>query len=206
MFTIHHLNDSRSDRIIWLAEELGVPYELKTYLRDPDLPRAPASYAEIHPLGKAPVITDDNGAIMESAAIVDYIIQRYGEGRFAPTINDANYLQYIQWHHYAEGSFMFGLILSMFMTGEVFEGLEPHALAEVFSEEFKKPLAFIDDHLAANTWFAGDEFTAADIMMGWSLAMAASTGRTAGFSNIERYIESIKARPAYQKMQQLISN
>lgn len=205
MITIHHLNQSRSDRIIWLMEELGLPYELVRYERDKDIPRAPASLAAVHPLGKAPVITDDQGAMMESGAIVEYIIHRYGNGRLALMPDDEGYREYLQWFHFAEGSLMAALVLGMFLSGEIMPGLEPHVLGDAIKEEFNKPLGFIDAHLSRHSWFAGEQFSAADIMMGWALLSCQARGRLEGFAATEAYLQRLTARPAYCKAASVIA-
>lgn len=205
MITIHHLNQSRSDRIIWLMEELELPYELVRYQRGIDIPRAPAALAKIHPLGKAPVITDKHGVMMESGAIVEYIIHQYGNGRLAVAPGQQGYRDYLQWFHFAEGSLMAALVLGLFMSGEIMPGLQPHVLADAIKEEFNKALKFIDEQLARQPWFAGEQFSAADIMMGWGLLSCQARGRLEGFAAIEKFLERMTARPGYRKAAAVIA-
>ncbi len=202
MITVHHLKTSRSDRIIWLLEELGLDYQLKSYERDPATRRAPAAYQALHELGRAPLIEDGHHTLMESGAIVEYLLHIHGNGRLAIAPGDVGYAQYLQWLHFAEGSLMFQLVLSMFLSGRIMPGLEPHALAPAIDAEVRKTLVFINAHLREHPYFAGDTFTAADIMMAWPLTMSQGSGQLEGLSGIQDYLFRITARPAYKRMRE----
>ncbi|HEY8004034.1 MAG TPA: glutathione S-transferase, partial [Phenylobacterium sp.] len=157
MLVVHHLNDSRSQRILWLLEELGAPYEIKPYQRDATTRLAPPELKAVHPLGKSPVVTDDGRTIAESGAIVDYIVRRYGGGRLAPAPGAPDFEKYNEWLHYAEGSAMLPLMLNMYVMrlGEAGAGLHPRIQSEMANH-----LGYVDAALAGKDWLLG-EFTAA---------------------------------------------
>jgi glutathione S-transferase len=207
MITVHHLNNSRSQRILWLLEELGLEYDIKYYERDPQTMLAPESLRKVHPLGKSPVITDGELTIAESGAIVEYLVDRYGDGRLAPGLGTPERLRYIYWLHYAEGSAMPPLLLKL-----IFDRIEQEPLpffvkpiAKLISSRTKN--SFIDpqitqhfDYLEAelekNLWFVGDEFTAADIQMSFPIEQARiNTSRP----KLMSYLDRIHTRPAYQQ-------
>jgi glutathione S-transferase len=198
MLTVHHLGISQSDRIVWLCEELGIPYELKKYDRDPLTRLAPAAYKALHPCETAPVITDGDVVLGESGAIVDYVIAKYGAGRLALKPDHPNYPQYLYWFHFANGSFM-----PAGMTDLVL------GILGMSQEEAVKPLrargdrayAMAEQRLGEATWFAGDEFTAADIMMLFPLTtMRVFAPRDlAAYPNIRAYLARIGERPAFQR-------
>jgi glutathione S-transferase len=196
--TIYHLERSRSDRILWLAEELGLAYELVRFRRDPQTQRAEPVLRQHHPLGKSPVIRDGDTLVIESGAIVDYLVVRHGKGRLAPAHTSPDWPRYVQWLHYAEGSAMSQLILDLFLSG-VFGGGAPSAAAPGVRASSREMLAFLDRELAARPYFAGSEFSAADVMMTFPIRLAPRFGLLDGLANLQAYLARIEARPAYQR-------
>ena len=208
--TVHHLNDSRSQRILWLLEELGLEYEVKRYERDPETMLAPVSLREVHPLGKSPVITDEELTLAESGAIVEYLVERYGNGRLAPKPGTSERLRYTYWLHYAEGSAMPPLVMQL-----IFNQIEEQspfylrAIAKIITGRVKQAyiqpqivqnLDYLEAELEKNTWFVGDEFTAADIQLSFPLeAAAAYSNLDATHPQLMAFLERVHARPAYQK-------
>ena len=196
--TVHHLGISQSERIVWLCEELQIPYTLKLYDRDPVTRLAPEDYKALHPMGMAPVITDGGRAIGESGAIVDYIIGRYGAGRLAVKPEAANFADYVFWLHFANGSFVATEMLTL-VAGAL--GTAPdHPGLEFVNARRDKAWALVEARLGEAAYFAGDELTAADIMMVFPLTtMRMFTPRElADFPNIRAYLARIGARPAYR--------
>ena len=211
MITVHHLENSRSQRILWLLEELGLAYELKHYARDPATMLAPAALRAVHPLGKSPIITDDGRTIAESGAIVEYVVGRYGGGRLVPSPDTPERLRYTYWLHYAEGSAMPPLLLKLVFdrmaSGPMPALLRPlvRRIAGRVRSGFVDPqialhLNYLEGELARSAWFAGDAFTAADIQMSCPLeAAAARGGLDATRPKLWSFLERIHARPAYQR-------
>ena len=210
MIVVHHLEKSRSHRILWLLEELGVDYEVRHYKRDPKSSLAPPELLQVHPLGKSPVITDGDTTIAESGAIVEYLVDRYGKGALVPPAGTPERLRYTYWLHFAEGSAMPPLVMRL-----VFDRIESAKLPF-----FVKPIArgiaakvkggFIDpnlsrirDHieaeLARGTWFAGEAFTAADIQMSFPVEAMAARVKGPDTPRMTAFLERIHARPAYQR-------
>lgn len=197
MITVHHLNNSRSQRILWLLEELELNYEIKRYERDPKTMLAPASLHEIHPLGKSPVITDDELTLAESGAIIEYLVERYGEGRLTP-IGTAERLRYKYWLHYAEGSAMPLLVMKLIFDN--FGLGDSSANREFVAPQIKLHFDYIESELGKSTWFVGEEFTAADVQMSFPIeAVAAQIGLDASRPHLTGFLERIHARPAYQR-------
>ncbi|OUL20408.1 glutathione S-transferase [Nostoc sp. RF31YmG] len=211
MIAVHHLNNSRSQRILWLLEELGIEYEIKRYERDPKTMLAPASLRKVHPLGKSPVITDGALTLAESGAIIEYLVERYGSGRLIPALGTPDRLRYTYWLHYAEGSAMPPLLLKL-----VFDRIEneqmpffvrpiAQAIAERVKSSFIEPqiaqhLDYLEAELGKSTWFAGNEFTAADIQMSFPLeAAAVRAGLNASRPQLMAFLDRIHTRPAYQR-------
>jgi glutathione S-transferase len=198
MIVVHHLNNSRSDRILWLLEELGVPYEIKNYQRDPTTNFAPPELKAVHPLGKSPVITDGERTVAESGAIVDYVIRRHGKGRLQPDPASPLYDQYVQWLHYAEGSATVPLLLLLYTTwmgaGTTAEGLQRR-----IDEELANHLAYIDRALAGRQFIVGDTLTGADIQITFVGEMAKLLGRLGDYPNLDAYVSRMHARPAYRR-------
>ena len=194
MIVVHHLNDSRSQRILWLLEELGAPYEIKRYQRDATTRLAPPELKAVHPLGKSPVITDGDRVVHESGATIDYIIRRHGGGRLAPALGSDAYETYNQWLHYAEGSAMLPLMLQLYAgrLGEAAEPLKPRIESEIANH-----LGYIDGALAGREWLL-DELTGADINLSFVGEIAGVYGRFERFPNIKAWVERFQARPAYK--------
>jgi glutathione S-transferase len=200
MITIYHLENSRSERMIWLMEELGLRYELQRFPRDPSM-MAGEAYRALHPMGKSPIIRDGDTVLIESGAIVEYIVNRYGNGRLSVPVNAPNYAQYLQWMHFAEGSAMTQLLLHIFMGGFV-PGIDQSLPFVAYTKQRTAHLlSFIDGELANRAFFAGSEFTAADIMMSYCFGTVRGFLRMdiTQYPNITAYIARIEQRPAYQK-------
>ena len=196
MIVVHHLNDSRSHRILWLLEELGVPYELKTYARDATTRLAPPELKAIHPLGKSPVITEGDHTVIESGAIIDYIIRRHGGGRLAPDPQTFAYDTYQQWLHYAEGSAMLPLMLFMYLgrLGEAAAPLLPRVEGEIANH-----VGYVDSVLAGKDWILGSEFSGADVQMSFVGEVTNAFGKLADYPNLKAWVDRFQARPAYRK-------
>jgi glutathione S-transferase len=195
MIIVHHLDDSRSQRILWLLEELGRPYQITQHRRDPQTRLAPAALKRVHPLGKSPVIEDDGHVVAESGAIIDYILRRYGNGRLKPAASDPSYDDYVHWMHYAEGSAMPALIIriNVARAGDAAAKILPRLDAEVSLQ-----LGYISDALAGRRYILGDELTAADIQLSFVGELAAARFGVAEYPNIDAWIKRFQARPAYQ--------
>lgn len=196
MLTIHHLNNSRSQRVLWLLEELGVEYDIRNYQRDSVTSLAPPELFEVHPLGKSPVLTDDKNTVIESGAIIDYIVRHYGEGRLAPKPGTSAYENYLQWMHYAEGSAMLPLMLKMY-TGRLPDGGE--LLQPRINSELDNHLGFMNRALEDQDWFVGNEFSAADIQLSFVPQVGKLLYGLENFSNLDAFLDRIHARPAYQR-------
>lgn len=196
MLKLHHLVNSRSQRILWLLEELGLDYELVTYPRDPKTNFAPAELKAIHPLGKSPLLEDDGRVLAESGAIIDSVVRRHGQGRLAPAPDSAEYDAYVHWLHYAEGSAMLPLILGVYMgrLGEAGAPLKPRISSEVTNH-----LGYISGALGERDYLVGNDFSAADIQVSFVLEVARSTGALESFPNLGAYLERLHSRPAYQR-------
>jgi glutathione S-transferase len=209
MITVHHLNHSRSQRILWLLEELGLDYHIQRYERDPETMLAPASLRAVHPLGKSPVITDGALTIAESGAIVDYLIERYGAGRLAPAAGTAERLRYTYWLHYAEGSAMSPLLLKLvfdkiesapmpFFVKPIAKAISGKAKSSFIEPQIRQHLDYLEAELGKSDWFAGDEFSGADIQLSFPLeAAAARGGLDASRPRLMDFLKRIHARPAY---------
>jgi glutathione S-transferase len=211
MIIVHHLNNSRSQRVLWLLEELGLEYEIKRYERDPATMLAPPALREIHPLGKSPVITDGAVTLAESGAIIEYLVERYGGGRLIPPVGTPERIRYIYWLHYAEGSAM-PLLLLQLIFNRVARGPMPflvrpiaRAIATRVQQSFIEPnlkrhLDYMEGELHKTTWFAGEELTAADIQMSFPLeAAVARGGLNTSRPKLMAFLERIHARPAYRR-------
>jgi len=211
MITVHHLNNSRSQRVLWLLEELGVDYEVKRYERDPKTMRAPASLRAVHPLGKSPVITENGLTVAESGAIVEYLIERHGGGRLIPPAGTPERLRYTYWLHFAEGSAMTPLLLALvfgrlprqpmpFFVRPIARGICSKVLQTLVEPQLGAQQEFMEAELAKSTWFAGEEFTGADIQMSFVVeASAARGGLDESRPRLMAWLDRIHARPAYQR-------
>lgn len=210
MITLHHLNNSRSQRIIWLLEELGVDYEIRRYERNPATSLAPASLKAVHPLGKAPLITDGELTIAESGLIIEYLLKRYDQGRLLPADDSPEYWQYLYWLHYAEGTLMPLLVMTLILN-KVREAPMPffirplaRAIADKISRSYSAPnlannMAYIEQHLSRHSWFAGEQMSGADIQMIFPLEAALNRGiHEADFPHIAAFVKKVHAMPGYQ--------
>jgi len=195
MITVHHLNNSRSQRVIWLLEELALPYELKAYKRDAVTSLAPPELKVVHPLGKSPVLTDGKHTIIESGAITDYIIRRHGGGRLAPVPGSDAHEDYLQWLHFAEGSAMTPFLLALY-TARLGEGGAP--LQPRIQEQIGSHVAYFSARLGSNDWLIDNMLSGADIMMSFIAEIAAAQGLGAHFPNVAAYAKRLQARPAWQ--------
>jgi glutathione S-transferase len=200
MITIYHLSTSRAERVIWLMEELGLQYQLERFQREPSM-LAPATLREIHPLGKSPIIRDGDTVLVESGAILEYIIQRHGNGRLAAAVDSPDYPRYLQWMHFAEGSAMTQFLLNLFLGGFVPGVDQSSPMVARVKEGSANLLRYINNELSTRPYFAGQAFTAADIMMVYPFGIVKGFMRTdmSLYPNIESYLERIGQRPAYQK-------
>jgi glutathione S-transferase len=211
MITLHHLNNSRSQRILWLLEELGQEYEVKRYERDPKTLLAPESLRKIHPLGKSPVITDGDITLAESGAIIEYLVNRYGEGRFAPAMDSPDRIRYTYWLHYAEGSAMPPLVMSLifeqidkqpkpFFVRPISSLITDQVRSSFIEPQIKLHLNYLESELQKSLWFVGDEFTASDIQMSFPIEAAASrAGLNESRPKLMAFLERIHSRPAYHR-------
>lgn len=210
MIIVHHLEDSRSQRVLWCLEELGVDYDIKHYKRDAATRLAPESLKKVHPLGKSPVIEDRGQIIAETGAIIEYIADTYGRGAMKPDAAAPGYRDYIYWMHFAEGSLMPQLLLKLFFTRiketkmpffakPIAAGIANKVLKSYVDPNLKTQMSFINSQLADRAWFAGDDLTGADIMMSFPLEAAQARGALGGFSAINAYVDKFHERPAYQR-------
>jgi glutathione S-transferase len=194
MIVVHHLNDSRSQRVLWLLEELDLPYEIAHHARDATTRLAPPELTAVHPLGKSPVIQDDGLTVIESGAIIDYIIRRHGGGRLQPALHSRDYDVYQQWLHYAEGSAMLPLMLKLYVSrlGEAGAPLAPR-----IDSELANHLGHVDRSLQGRDWLIGSELSGADIQM--SFVGEAARGLRANYPAMDAWVRRMQARPAYQR-------
>jgi glutathione S-transferase len=211
MITVHHLNNSRSQRILWLLEELGVPYEIKRYQRDPKTMLAPPELRAVHPLGKSPVVDDDGTVLAESGAIVEYLADRYGTGTLIPPHGTPQRLRCNYWLHYAEGSAMPPLLLKLvfhrvetapmpFFAGPIAKGIAGKVQHGFVDPQIALHLDYMEGELGKSAWFGGPEFSVADIQMSFPLEAAASRGGlNESRPKLWAFLQRIHARPAYQR-------
>ncbi|HHB1594027.1 TPA: glutathione S-transferase family protein [Vibrio campbellii] len=200
MIKLHHLNQSRSKRIIWLLEELGVDYEIVPYLRDSVTFLAPPELKSIHPLGKSPVLEDGDEIVTESGAITEYLIEKYADGRFVPERGSKAYTQYIQWLHFAESSAMVPLLLKMFVAKD---GAQTNFLADYADAETMKVMGYVDQSLEGKTYFVEERLTGADFMMSFVVDVLNKFGVIERFPNIQRYSAQLTTHPAFTKAEEL---
>jgi glutathione S-transferase len=209
MIVVHHLNNSRSQRVLWMLEELGLDYEVKRYQREPSM-QAPASLIAVHPLGKSPVISDGDRTLAESGAILEYLVETYGNGRFVPRPGAPERLHYTYFMHYAEGSLMPLLVMKLMFSripSQVPALLRP--VARMISNgadrirlepQLAMHLRFLESELGKREWFAGSDFSAADVQMSFPLeAAAARAGLGTGLPKLSAFLDRIHARPAYKR-------
>ena len=210
MITVHHLNNSRSQRVLWLLEELGLPYEVRRYQRDPKTMLAPPELRAVHPLGKSPVISDGELTLAESGAIIEYLADKYGAGKLVPVLGTAERLRYAYWMHFAEGSAMPPLLMKLifdrlesapmpFFVRPVARAIARKARSGFVTPNIERTLDFMEAELNKSAWFAGDEFTAADIQMSFPLeAAAARGGLNASRPKLMEFLARSHAREAYR--------
>ncbi|HET7312877.1 glutathione S-transferase N-terminal domain-containing protein [Salinisphaera sp.] len=210
MITVHHLEDSRSQRVLWLLEELEIEYRVERYARDPETGLAPDTLKRVHPLGKSPVISDATRTVAETGLIIDYIVREHGDGRLAPAPGSEDHLRYAYWLHYAEGSLMPPLLLQrVFDTVEKKAPLLARPVAKAISGQVKKKFIrpqqqlhfdYLENELRSHEWFVGDAFTAADIMLSFPIeAAVARAGAGRRCPKLREFVERIQARPAYRR-------
>jgi glutathione S-transferase len=211
MLVVHHLNNSRSQRVLWLLEELGIPYEVKRYERDSKTMLAPPELLSVHPLGKSPVIVDAGVTVAESGAIIEYLIDKYGNGRLIPPPGTPERLRYTYWLHYAEGSVMPPLLMKLVFdriaanpapwpVRAIARRIGGAVQSSFIAPNLKRHLNYMEAELGAHTWFAGDDFTAADVQMSFPLEAAVSrAGLNASRPKLIAFLDRIHAREPYKR-------
>ena len=211
MVTVHHLNNSRSQRVLWMLEELGLDYNVVRYQRNAETMLAPPALRKVHPLGKSPVISDGEITVAESGAIVEYLVDEYGQGKLKPRAGSAEQRRYTYWLHYAEGSAMPPLLMSLvfariptqpmpFFVRPVAKGIADKVLTSYIEPQLKQHLDYLESELTDRDWFAGRKFTAADIQMSFPVEAFAARGRLGRkHARLAGWLERIHARPAYQR-------
>ncbi|MEK8031776.1 glutathione S-transferase [Ideonella sp. DXS29W] len=209
--TVHHLNNSRSQRVLWLLEELELPYEIRHYQRDPNTMLAPPELKAVHPLGKSPVLTDGGVTVAESGAIIEYLLDSYGEGLLRPAAGTSERLRFTYWLHFAEGSAMNPLLMKLvfnrimtapmpFFAKPIAKGIAKKVLSSFVDPNIQSQLDYMEAELGRSEWFAGRQFTAADIQMSFPLEAAAQrAGLGANRPKLAAFLKRIHARPAYQR-------
>ena len=211
MITVHHLNNSRSQRVLWLLEELGLDYSVVRYQRDAETMLAPPSLRKVHPLGKSPVVVDGDNTLAESGAILEYLVERYDVARnFAPSSGTQEQLRYRYWMHYAEGSAMPPLLMSLvfarikqapmpFFVKPVARGISDKVMKTFVGPQVRLHLDYMEGELGKSRWFAGNEFSAADIQMSFPVEAASARYGLDDKPNLRAFLQRIHARPAYQR-------
>jgi glutathione S-transferase len=210
MLTVHHLNNSRSQRVLWLLEELELPYEIKRYQRDAKSLMAPSALKKVHPLGKSPVVTDGDLTVAESGAIIEYVLERYGKGRLVPPAGTAARRRHAYWLHYAEGSLMPVLVMKLvfsrlpvvapFLVKPLVKGIVRNVNRGFLDPQLGLHLHYLEAELTKTAWFAGEDFTAADIQMSFPVEAAAARGGLGpDYPRLHAWLERIQARPAYRR-------
>jgi glutathione S-transferase len=211
MIVVHHLNNSRSQRILWLLEELNIPYEIKFYARDAKTMLAPPELLKVHPLGKSPVITDGDITVAESGAIIEYLVSKYGREALMPAEGAPERLRYTYWLHYAEGSAMPPLVLALifsfisrqpmpFFIRPLVRSIASNVKSSFIGPQIKLHLDFMESELGKSTWFAGERFSAADIQISFPLeAAAARGGLDEKYPRLSAFLKRIHAMPGYQR-------
>jgi glutathione S-transferase len=211
MIVVHHLNNSRSQRVLWLLEELGLEYDIVRYQRDPKTMLAPPSLRAIHPLGKSPVITDGDATVAESGAIIEYLVEKYGNGKLVPPASSADKRRWTYFMHYAEGSAMAPLLMKLvfdrvesspapFFVKPIAKAIAAKVKGSYILPQIEQHLDYLEGELGKSPWFAGAEFSAADVQMSFPLEAAAARGGLArSRPKLMAFLERIHARPAYQR-------
>ncbi|MDP5130215.1 MAG: glutathione S-transferase [Paraglaciecola sp.] len=209
MVIVHHLNNSRSQRILWMLEELGVPYEIKSYQRDAQTNLAPKELKQVHPLGKSPVITDGAITIAESGAIIEYLAYTYGKESMLPPMGTEAHRQYSYWLHFAEGTLMPPMVAKLvfdkvranakpFFVKIIANKIADKVMGGYFGPNITANMQFIEQHLASHTWFAGEQMSGADVQMSFPLEAAVSRGAAQQFPHIAAFVKKVHDRAAYQ--------
>lgn len=193
---VHHLNNSRSQRILWLLEELNVPYQIRHHQRDAVTNLAPPELLAVHPLGKSPVIEDNGKTIYESAAIVEYICERHGGAHLVPARGTDDHIRYLEFLHFAEGSAMTPILLNLY-TGRLGEAAAP--LRPRIDQQLQSHFQYMEDQLRPSGWYVGDTLTGADIMLSFPAEAAVKMGYAADKPKLSAFVTAIHARPAFQK-------
>jgi len=209
MIVVHHLNNSRSQRVLWLLEELGVPYEVKHYQRDAKTMLAPPELRAVHPLGKSPIVVDGDKTIAETGTIIEYLVETYGQGRLVPPAGTPERLRWSYWLHYAEGSAMAPLLLKLVFTAlparapglmkGLVKSIANRAQSGFIDPQLKLHIDYWEAELTRNPWFAGGDFTAADIAMSFPLEAGAARAGASTRPHVKAFLERIHARPAYKR-------
>jgi glutathione S-transferase len=210
MITVHHLNNSRSQRILWLLEELGLPYEIRKYQRDAKTMLAPPELLAVHPLGKSPVITDGDLTLAESGAIIEYLVERYGKGALIPPAGSKERIRYSYWMHFAEGSAMPPLVMKLvfnrienapmpFFAKPIARAIASKTKGGFIDPNIDRNAGYVESELGRSEWFAGSEFSAADVQMSFPVEALMARGRNTDRPNMKRFLERIHARPAYRR-------
>jgi len=211
MLTVHHLNNSRSQRVLWLLEELGLEYDIKRYERDAKTMLAPPELRAVHPLGKSPVVTDGPLTLAESGAIIEYLVDRHGQGKLAPAPGTPERVRYTYWLHYAEGSAMPPLLLALvfsrlpkgpipFFLKPIVKGISKQVMKVFVNPQLRLHLDYLEGELGKSTYFAGEEFSAADIQMSFPIEAAGARGGLGEKRpKLAAWLERIHARPAYKR-------
>ena len=211
MIIVHHLNNSRSQRVLWLLEELGIEYDIKRYQRDPKTMLAPAELRQVHPLGKSPVVTDGDLTLAESGAIIEYLVERHGKGSLVPAAGTPEKQRYTYWLHYAEGSIQPMLLMKLifdriekapmpFFARPIARAISGNTKSSFIEPNIKRHLDYMEAELGKTRWFAGDEFTAADVQMSFPLeAAAVRGGLDSRWPSLMGFLKHIHERPAYKR-------
>lgn len=210
MIVVHHLENSRSQRVLWLLEEMGLEYEIRHYKRDPKTMLAPESLKQVHPLGKSPVISDGDIVVAESGTIVEYLVEKHGDGTLKPPVDDPRWLDYQYWMHYAEGSLMPLLVMKLvvgqvpkqpmpFFAKPIAKRISAGLIGGFVDPRLQEQLAVIEAHLEDRPWFTGEQLSAADIQMSFPMQAAASRADLSRLPNIAAFVQRLEARPAYQR-------
>jgi glutathione S-transferase len=195
MITVYHLGHSRSQRILWLLEELNVPYEVQRFTRDPS-GRAPQTYRALHPIGKSPLVRDGDLVLAESGAIVEHLLERHGAGRLQPPPGDPLRFRYLHWFHFAEGTAM-AFLMGQIVLGYAGDGAAP--MRQVFEQEMQRILGYVASELGDDPWLTGAAFSAADVMMGYVLETVESRGELKDHPTLLAYVTRVRERPAHRR-------
>ena len=210
MITVHHLENSRSQRVLWLLEELGTDYEIRRYKRDPETSLAPPDLRDLHPLGKAPIVTDGDRTLAESGAILEYLVDSYDDGMLRPAVDSPEYQSYRYWLHYAEGTLAPLMVLSLivsrietapvpFFLKPVVRGIGTKVRRGYLDATVRNNVEFLELSLADRPWFCGEQFTAADIQMSFALEALEARVGTGDAPNVAAFLGRMRARPAYHR-------